>query len=336
MRRHKDVVSKFRIWRGQPATAARDSVHVLFKLPDYQITQLPNAFLDFLRIPQAVPELHSFYTVFLARPLVPRAGKVHSHPIGTHMSATSVSCPICGDSGWKSVQGGKRVARCDCQTRVRVERLLALARIPARYQHCDFHNFQLKDNLEKAHFAAQRFTEEYPVNRRGLLFVGPIGVGKTHLAVSIIKRLISEKGIPCLFYDYRDLLKQIQDSYNPSVQTTEMELLRPALETEVLLLDELGAVKPTQWVWDTVSLLLNTRYNESRTTILTTNYPDRPAHRLEGVSDSPKERAQRAGSEESLGDRITDRMLSRLHEMCIKIEIQGSDFRQHLSKGGLR
>ena len=117
------------------------------------------------------------------------------------------------------------------------------------------------------------------MERAGLLLIGPVGTGKTHLAVGIIKELMSRKGVPCLFYDYRELLKQIQNSYNASVQTTEMEVLRPIFETEVLVLDELGAVKPTEWVWDTVSHILNTRYNDKRTTIITTNYKDLPPGR---------------------------------------------------------
>ena len=113
-----------------------------------------------------------------------------------------------------------------------------------------------------------------PLDSTGLLLIGDIGVGKTHLAVGIIKELILSKGIACLFYDYRELLKQIQNSYNDSVKATELDVLRPVFETEVLVLDELGAVKPTEWVWDTVSLILNTRYNDKRTTIITTNFPD--------------------------------------------------------------
>ena len=113
--------------------------------------------------------------------------------------------------------------------------------------------------------------------RQRPLIIGKIGTGKTHLAVGIIKELILTRGISCLFYDYRELLKEIQNSYNSTVQTTELDVLRPVFETDVLVLDELGAVKPTEWVWDTVSLILNTRYNDNRTTIITTNFDDEPA-----------------------------------------------------------
>jgi DNA replication protein DnaC len=131
-----------------------------------------------------------------------------------------------------------------------------------------------------------------------------------------------EKGIPCLFCDYRELLKRIQNSYNPSVQSTELDVLKPIFETEVVLLDDLGAVKPSEWVWDTVSLILNSRYNDNRTTIITSNYLDGPSAAADGV-----EGARRASREETLGDRIGERMRSRLFEMCRLLQLDGRDYR---------
>jgi DNA replication protein DnaC len=223
----------------------------------------------------------------------------------------------------------------------RSERLLAQARIPARYEHCELSNFDVDlqahaHSLATARLFAGRFVEEYPGERDGLLIIGTVGVGKTHLAVGIIKELIAQKGVPCLFYDYRELLKEIQNSYNQSVQTTEMEVLRPVFEAEVLVLDELGAVKPSEWVWDTVSHILNTRYNDRRTTIITTNYPDAPAGGVVRRSASQSEMARVAARDETLGDRIGERMRSRLQEMCRKIEMQGEDFRQRVRSASFR
>lgn len=244
-------------------------------------------------------------------------------------------CPLCNDTGWKYIgpQQDRRVTRCDCRNAQRAQRLLAVARIPKRYQHCELSNFDVIPGpyqvaMERAKLAAEKFVEQYPVEKNGLLITGPIGVGKTHLAVGIMQDLIRTKGVPCLFYDYRELLKKIQNSYNPSVQTTEMEILRPVMEAEVLVLDELGAVKPSEWVWDTVSLILNTRYNEERTTIITTNLNDLPpTEAIAGADLRGAAAARRAASEPTLGDRITERMRSRLHEMCRLIEMQGEDFR---------
>lgn len=150
------------------------------------------------------------------------------------------------------------------------------------------------------------------------------------MAVAAMKKL-TDKGIHCLFCDYRDLLKRIQNSYNPSVQTTELDVLKPIFETEVVLLDDLGAVKPSEWVWDTVSLILNSRYNENRTTLITSNFLDGPSATADGV-----EGPRRAAREETLGDRIGERMRSRLFEMCRLVQVNGRDYRQKFRTGNSR
>lgn len=242
-------------------------------------------------------------------------------------------CPVCGDTGWKTVllAGQKRVTRCVCSTQDRTSRLLAQAHIPQRYEGCDLENFLVEGTQRGAAAAkitAAKFVEQYPLDKTGLLLIGPSGAGKTHLSVAILKQLVVAKRVCCLFCDYRELLKQIQNSYNSSVQVTELDLLRPVFQTEVLVLDDLGAVKPTEWVWDTVSIILNSRYNENRTTIITTNFMDGPAASLAGVRG--------AAREETLGDRIGERMRSRLCEMCRVVNINAPDYRQKFRTAGLR
>jgi DNA replication protein DnaC len=257
------------------------------------------------------------------------------------MKVASEVCPLCEGTGWKRVTRGpdRRVAACDCRLRARNQTLLESARIPKRYEHCELSNFEFDGphrGLAPARMAACKFVEEYPVDSTGLLLIGTIGAGKTHLAVGMIKELILGKGIACLFCDYRELLKQIQNSYNASVQATELEVLHPVFETEVLVLDELGAVKPSEWVWDTVSLILNTRYNHNRTTIITTNYADDTGVDPYANPASEFGRAQRAMRRETLGDRIGERMRSRLHEMCRVVKMEGQDFRQTMRSASFR
>ena len=246
----------------------------------------------------------------------------------------STHCPICEDSGLRLIvqPDGERYAQpCECRLQVRASRLLKRAAIPRRYEHCTLDTFepgygQADQSLAAAYLMARQFVSGYPVTTegRGLLLTGSVGVGKTHLAVGIVQALITEKGVHALFCDYRELLKRIQESYNPQVASTELQILTPIFEAEVLILDELGAQKPTDWVWDTVALILNTRYNDKRTTLITTNYPNAAAA-LARSSD-------KVIREETLGDRIGERMRSRLAEMCVEVEMRGSDLRQSVKK----
>ena len=243
-------------------------------------------------------------------------------------------CPICNGVGLVRVMSdaGLWVSRaCECQEADREERRLAAARIPERYRRCTLDTFDsgfmgADPSLGKAILTARKFVDAYPVDTagRGLLFIGSTGLGKTHLAVGVLRRLVRERGVRGLFCDYRELLKNIQNSYNPQVSTTELELLKPVFGAEVLVLDDLGAQKPTEWMWDTVALVLNTRYNNKQSTIVTTNYPDLAA----GAGFKPDQEGKKpAKAEDTLGDRIGDRMRSRLAEMCIKVEMTGEDLR---------
>jgi DNA replication protein DnaC len=232
--------------------------------------------------------------------------------------------------------GAQFAEPCVCRLEQRTLRTLKRAQIPRRYEHCTLDSYEsgfggAHRTLGAAHLRAKKFVQGYPLDSvgTGLLLTGSIGVGKTHLAVGILQALVAERGVSGLFYDYRDLLKQVQNSYNRQVNETELEVLKPVFEAEVLVLDELGASKPTDWVWDTVAHILNTRYNDRRTTIITTNYSN-----LGPLGTEPNEgRGVRAAvREETLGDRIGERMRSRLQEMCVVVEMQGEDFRQKVKR----
>jgi DNA replication protein DnaC len=243
-------------------------------------------------------------------------------------------CTLCGGNGMRIIErpDGSRAAQdCECRLQRRAARMIAATKIPRRYEHCTLDSYETgfpaaTSSLRQAHFSARKFVDSYPLETRGtgLLLTGTIGVGKTHLAVGILQALVAERGATGLFYDYRELLKQVQNSYNRQVQATELEVLAPVFEAEVLVLDELGASKPTDWVWDTVAHILNTRYNDRRTTIITTNYAN--AGPLGSALEISGPRA--AAREETLGDRIGERMRSRLQEMCVVVPMQGVDFRQ--------
>lgn len=229
------------------------------------------------------------------------------------------SCPQCHGTGWERMPGD-RVRKCACRVVSQSVNRYAAARIPRRYEDCDFDSyFPLNPSQEAALMFSRKIAEEYPSVEIGLLMIGTCGIGKTHLAVSILKSLV-QKNISCLFYDFRDLLKEIQDSWNPSTQTSEMDILAPVYDAEVLVLDELGASKPTEWVKDTMTHVINKRYNDKKVTIFTSNYLD----------------AKNNAYDETLTERVGVRLRSRLHEMCKIITVMGDDYRKAVKQAGIR
>jgi DNA replication protein DnaC len=228
-------------------------------------------------------------------------------------------CPRCYGAGMEVVPG-KGARLCECRKQKSHSNLIEKVKIPRRYENCHFQSYRvLNPSQQQAYGYASKLAMEYPAVDRGLLLMGTCGVGKTHLAVSILKAL-TERGFSCLFYEFGSLLKQIQDSYNPSTQSSELKILANVFEAEILVLDEIGASKPTDWVRDTMAHIINTRYNDKKLTIFTTNYADE----------------RKSEKDETLEDRIGIRLRSRLYEMCRTVKIEGQDFRKNFDKTSVK
>lgn len=224
-------------------------------------------------------------------------------------------CPLCHDTHWQSIEvdGVERVVRCECWRGDVAARLLADARIPPRFARAELGNFEHDMNTQRqAWQKATAFVEAFPVVDRGLLLFGPHGVGKTHLAVGILKACVRSKGARAFFFETRELLRLVRDTYNRSVEETEMEILAPLLDADLLVLDDLGAERTSDWVQETLGLVVNTRYNARRATIFTSNLIDLPDN------TDPRSFIFQLGA----------RTRSRLIEMCDWVEIQGADIRE--------
>jgi DNA replication protein DnaC len=234
-------------------------------------------------------------------------------PEGCHEPVLPDVCGRCFGVGIEVVAGkGARPCRCrDLELR---RRLWERAQIPRRFEQSSLANYVPDEGAPsqlRAFAQAFRLATAFPSVDRGLLFSGPVGVGKTHLSVGILRALV-EKGVPSLFFEFGALLKLIQGTYNQAAAVSEMQVLAPVIEVEALVLDELGATRPTEWVRDMLMLIVNARYNACRLTIFTTNYSD--ASGFDGM--------------ETLEDRVGVRLRSRLREMCRTVFIAGEDYRQ--------
>ena len=224
-------------------------------------------------------------------------------------------CPVCKGFGVVETPDGK-VVTCRCRLGDLAEARLRAAQIPERYRDCTIENYKLNlpghhPSHTKARARAKRFVDEWKACDRGLLFVGPVGVGKTHLATAILRTLVTENGVHGVFCDFSDLLDRIKATFSPTNPDSADGVVAPYRDAELLVLDELGAQRPTDWVRDVLYGLINTRYNRQRVTIVTTNYGD----------------AVGPNAEEPLERRVGTMVRSRLYEMCDLVTLEGSDYR---------
>jgi len=237
------------------------------------------------------------------------------------MTAETV-CEICGGTGWKIVErsGLSGAERCACAAEARARNLHERSGIPPNFQHASLDNFQIpQDNpiartgLGTVLMQLRSFVREFPApDHNGLLVVGEPGTGKTHLAVAVLRALI-EKGHEGLFFDYQNLLDRIRSSFDRASGASDKEAYQSALDAEVLLLDDLGAHRVTDWVEDTVTSIITYRCNNQKPLIATTNLPD------PDITGAVMEYATAAGTpvyKKTLPEVIGMWALSRLVEMC--------------------
>jgi DNA replication protein DnaC len=234
-------------------------------------------------------------------------------------------CERCGGTRWViESDGDHRIARAcpKCRVPDQADRRLRSAQIPPRYLDRGFDIFSIHDPTQEAALKrAIAFVENYPLNERGLLLAGPCGVGKTHLAVAALKALIIERKVSGRFVDESELLRRLQFSYGPDSPDTERDVLLPLMNVELLVWDDLGTRRQTDWARETIGMILNYRYTNRLLTLMTSNW-----------SLEPSDRDQK--SSELLQERIGLRLFSRILEMCEVVRVTGPDARAEIHKAG--
>lgn len=229
-------------------------------------------------------------------------------------------CSLCDGTGWRVVErnGLSGATRCSCSETARAETLRNNANIPPNYENASFQSFSIpRDNptasrqLGDVLLKAKNFAREFPtVERPGLLLVGDTGTGKTHLAVAALKAIM-DRGHEGLFFDFQNLLDRIRSGYDAASGTSDRAAYRNAMDADVLLLDDLGSHRVTEWVEDTVTSIITYRCNHQKPLIATTNLDVEETGSINYTTPGGTQVHRK-----TLGDVIGARARSRLFEMC--------------------
>jgi DNA replication protein DnaC len=222
------------------------------------------------------------------------------------MSRCLMTPERCDGSGFLYDDATNTAYDCPCRpqllARGRARSLSAV--VPAKYKEIGFDRFPVTEIDPQIVMATRRFVDKIDANLdagRGLWFMGPVGTGKTTLAMLVTQAAL-KAGRTAARYSLPGLLNQIRSTFEDGSHT---DLLERLTAVDLLHIDDVGAEQTTPWVLEELYSIINSRYEEQRSVVITTNIDDR----------------------QRLCDQITERTVSRLTEMCDELPLVGHDHR---------
>ena len=245
-----------------------------------------------------------------------------------------VHCPICGkEKTWRKGNILGAVIRvpimCQCEVDLeeeikkqeeakakldRINRILAMSNLGERFRDASFDSFQPTTGTE----ACWAYTKEYAENfekqtESGICIYGRAGNGKSHLAAAMVNRVI-QRGFTAVFIEVPALFSRIKATYGAEGEGSEDKIMAALSKCDLLVLDDAGAEKPTDWVQEKFYQIINARYKNRLPVVITTNTKDM------------------AGLEDIIGFRAYDRVL----EMCVPLKNNGESYRRSIAVQRLR
>ena len=226
------------------------------------------------------------------------------------------------------VDGNRMASRCSC---IHLDRRVALfnrACIPVRFANKWIEYYEEGHRSQRQiKYSLLAHKESYEPGQKGFLLWGEPGIGKTHLLCGLIGYLTLERGIPCRFIEFMRLIMDLKAAYAEG--RWDSEVITPLLNVDVLVIDELGKGRNSDFELDILDQLISSRYNTHRTLHCTSNYPPQPRQQKTTAAGSV---AMALREEQVLAERVGERIFSRLHDMCQFVHIQGKDYRKEQLK----
>ena len=215
---------------------------------------------------------------------------------------------------YPAIEEGKLIWKlCFQWERYALEKNLMTHGVPNRFLNASLENYYPQNVNQRMELEQCSQYCEQPFGSNGLMLIGPVGTGKTHLAIAIARKLM-KKQIGYYYVNMPKLLAQIRSAMGSNSGESQ-DFLKELISVNLLIIDDIGAERITDWVREQFYLLINGRYEAALPTIVTTNE-----------------------SMEELEERIGHRVISRLIEMCRGIVLDGPDYRwtklANIKKGG--
>jgi len=227
---------------------------------------------------------------------------------------STAPCPVgrCDGSGWIDDEGARGVRECTCRPQIvasRRSRALS-AVIPRRYQGVSFDRPPVTGMPGPQVDVVRRYVRKLDARLdegRGLWFFGDVGTGKTTLAM-LVSRSALDAGRSVAIYSLPRLLAEIRATFETDSEGSYVDFLDRLAAVDLLHIDDVGAERTSDWVLEQLYAIVNARYEDERSVIITTNL-----------------------ERDALVEQIKERTVSRLEEMCTLVPLYGEDARRFVA-----
>lgn len=246
-----------------------------------------------------------------------------------HTCDCVVKCPLCLGQA-RRIEAGVSVP-CRTPSVIQVVNLINGAQIPARYadaQLARYHNYREQGGNGRQVLGEVREWLRHFEPGQGLVLEGPVGCGKTFILASLAK-VFATQGYSVKFADFFQLLSEIKAGFSEG--KSDAALIQPLIDVDILVIDELGKGRNTDFELTVIDQLVCGRYNQKKSILASTNYKLKPSapKNLTGYSEGLPGGAFgfNLDSLQGLEERIGKRIFSRLKEMAVFLELNEDDYR---------